>query len=289
MDTTNELTSLIKLLDEPDPTIYRDIEKRILSYGNEARDLLKKTNTQITDQVCRRRIHELLSKINLHYIKQELLKWKNSNDKDLLTGMLLIAEYRYPEIDKEKIHKEIDLIRKDIWLELNDNITALEKVKIFNHVIFDIHGFKANKQNFYAPENSYINDLLDFKQGNPISLSILYSVLAQKLDVPVYGVNLPEHFILAYVNTPTPQAARMDDILFYLNAFNSGIVFTQKEIQDFLAKIQITPQDYHFLPCSNVVILQRVINNLIHSYHQIKQQEKVIELDNLNQILQMNG
>lgn len=289
MDIQKELPSLINLLDEPDQTIYRDVENRILAYGTDARDLLKEANSQTTDEIRRVRIQELLSKINFLYIKQELQKWKNSKEQDLLTGMLLIAEYRYPELNKEKIRQKIDLIRKDIWLELNNNITALEEIKILNHVIFDIHGFKANKENFYAPENSFINDLLDFKQGNPISLSVLYSILAQKLDVPVYGVNLPEHFVLAYIDSPAPQTAGIEDILFYINAFNGGIVFTRKEISDFLSKIEITPQDYHFIPCSNSVILERVINNLIHTYHHNKQQKKVIELDNLKQVLKQSS
>ena len=281
MNIQKELPSLLKLLDEPDQSIYSDVENRILSYGIEAREFLKDANLYNTDEISRERIQSLLSKINLQYIKTELQKWKNSSEKDLLSGMLLIAEYRYPELNKEEINKKIDLIRKDAWLELNQNTTALEEVKILNHVIFDIHGFKANKQNFYAPENSYINNLLDFKYGNPISLSILYSIIAQKLDIPIYGINLPEHFILAYVEAPFPLNATKEDILFYINAFNSGIAFPRNEIEDFLNKIEITPQTHHFIPCSNIVILQRVINNLINSYNQENQQDKVIELDSL--------
>ena len=75
----------------------------------------------------------------------------------------------------------------------------MEKVRVLNHIIFDVHGFSGNTANFHAPQNSYINNVLESKKGNPLSLSVLYAVIAQRLDVNIYGVNLPEHFILAYV------------------------------------------------------------------------------------------
>lgn len=285
MQTLRELDALIKLLDDPDINIYRDVEHRILSFGIQAREHLKSASFEVTDYTSRQRLEYLIAKINLDYVKVELKKWREENQDDLLAGMLLIAEFRYPELNREKVRNQVDLIRKDAWLELNNNLTALEQVKILNHVFFDIHGFHENKKDFYAPENSFINDLLLFKQGNPISLSALYSIIAQKLDIPIYGVNLPEHFILAYVNTPSPQNATLDDVLFYINAFNKGIVFTQNEINQFLKKIKLKPQDSFYLPCSNNVILQRMINNLIFSYHQSNQEDKALELDELLSIL----
>ncbi len=287
METNRELNALIKLLDDPDSNIYRDVEHRILSFGIEAREHLKNASYEVVDNIRRKRLDILISKLNLGYVKQQLSIWKNSNDQDLLTGMLLIAEYRYPELNTEQVRKKIDLIRKDAWLELNLNLTALEQIKILNHVIFDIHGFKENKENFHAPENTYINDLLQFKKGNPISLGSLYSVIAQKLDIPVYGVNLPEHFVLAYVDSPYATQAGIDDILFYINPFNKGVIFTRHEITQFLKKIKIQPQDSFFTPCSNAVTLQRMINNLMFSYQQTKQEDKIAELDELLDVLRL--
>ncbi len=287
METKRELNALIKLLDDPDTNIYRDVEHRILSFGIEARDHLKNASYEVVDNTRRKRLDQLISKLNLGYVKQQLKIWKNSKEQDLLSGMLLIAEYRYPELNTEQVRKKIDLIRKDAWLELNMNLTALEQIKILNHVFFDIHGFKENKENFYAPENTFINDLLLFKKGNPISLGSLYSVIAQKLDIPIFGVNLPEHFILSYVDSPLPLQAKKEDILFYINPFNKGVIFTRNEISQFLKKIKIQAQDTFFVPCSNSVILQRMINNLMFSYQQTKQEYKTAELDELLDILRL--
>lgn len=286
MQEQKELDALIKLLDDPDITIYRDIEDRILSIGIEAKDYLKDASLETVNTIRRERLENLISILNFDYIKKELHTWKNSKENDLLTGIVLIAEYQYPDLDTENIRNKIELIRKDAWLEINNNLTALEQVKILNHVFFDIHGFKANKKDFYAPENSYINDLLLLKKGNPISLSSLYSIIAQSLDIPVYGVNLPEHFILAYVDSPVHTLAITDDILFYINVFNNGVVFTKNEINQFLEKINLQPEASYFLPCSNTTILQRIINNLIFSYSKQNKQNKVKELEYLMEILQ---
>jgi len=117
-------------------------------------------------------------------------------------------------------------------------------------------------------------------------VSSLYSIIAQSLDIPIYGVNLPEHFILAYVDSPVYDLAETDDIMFYINAFNNGIVFTKNEINQFLRKVKLNPENSYFLPCSNITILQRTINNLISSYSKSSKQEKVKQLEILAEILQ---
>ena len=72
----------------------------------------------------------------------------------MLEGVYLIAKYQYPDLRFEDVREKIEIVKKDVWLELNENLTALEKVKILNHIIFDIHKFSLNNANFYSPQNS---------------------------------------------------------------------------------------------------------------------------------------
>jgi regulator of sirC expression with transglutaminase-like and TPR domain len=101
---------------------------------------------------------------------------------------------------KKNLRKQVQQIKHDVWLEINDELTAMEKVKIINHILFDVHQFSGNIANYHAPQNSFINSVLETKKGNPVSLGILYMIIAQELQIPIYGVNLPEHFIVAYVD-----------------------------------------------------------------------------------------
>lgn len=126
--------------------------------------------------------------------------WLSVSEDDLLYGVYLVARYQYPELRYEDIDKKVNAIRKDVWLELNDHLTALEKVRIINHILFDVHEFGRNNTNFMAPQNNFISDVLDSRKGNPVSLSVLYSVIAQRSGVPVYGVNLPKNYVMAYLD-----------------------------------------------------------------------------------------
>src|SRR6478736_249860 len=100
------------------------------------------------------------------------------------------------------INKKFDRIRLDIWLELRYDYSAYEKIKIINHVLYNVHGFKGNTDQYHDPSNSFINNVLESKRGNPIMLAVVYMLIAQRLNMPIYGVNLPQHFVLGYKELP---------------------------------------------------------------------------------------
>ena len=190
-----------------------------------------------------------------------------------LEGALIISRYRYPDMDEQKVKSRLAAIRQDIWLELNDNLTAFEKVRVFNHIFFQTHGYRGNKRNYHAPQNSYINEVLDSKKGNPLSLAIIYQVLAEELDLPLRGVNLPNHFVLAWTDTTgvSPGLLGHKGVLFYVNAFSQGDILGKNEIHEFLKKLNLPAQDSFFEPCGNIDMVRRLLNNLLHSYQ--KQQD----------------
>jgi len=126
--------------------------------------------------------------------------------------------------------------------------------------------------------------VLESKKGNQISLAIIYSIIAQKLDIPIYGVNLPQHFILAYEDE-NEKAADENGILFYINVFNKGYVFGKKDIDQFLKQLNIQPEKFFYEPCSNTEIIKRVLRNLISSYEELGSEEKVKELRDLLEVL----
>ena len=185
--------------------------------------------------------------------------------------------------------QKMEEIKRDIWLEINENLTALEKVRIINHIFFKIYGFSSNAANFYAPQNNYINHVLETKKGNPITLSILYSSLARMLDIPIYGVNLPKNFIVAYKNEYTNKEEPQNQILFYINPFNKGAILGKKEIDYFIKQQGLKPSRSYYLPCSNIETIQRLINNLIYAYDRLGYPDKIKELNQLYRILMDNS
>jgi regulator of sirC expression with transglutaminase-like and TPR domain len=148
--------------------------------------------------------------------------------------------------------------------------------------MYDVHGFSGNSDNYYSPLNYYINQVMETKKGNPVSLAIIYSILALKLDIPIYGVNLPKNFILAYKDKYATR--REDEILFYINPYNRGAVLGKREIDYFLKQQNLTPIDGYYYPCSNISIIQRLLVNLVNSYESLGQHDK---MERLKQLLKL--
>lgn len=282
-----EVESLIKLLDDPDIEISRHVEDKLLSFGNEVIGYLENAWSHSLDAILQERIENLVHKIQFSNVKHDLELWYISGSYDLLQGMLIINKYQYPDIDEQKIINQIEDIKRDIWMQLIYEMTAIEKVKLINHVLYETHGFTGNTRNHQDPQNSYLSQVLESRKGNQILLAVIYSIIAQKLDIPIYGVNLPQHFVLAYVNEEQSELYSNSKnefenrILFYINAFNKGFLFGRKDVDGFLKQLNLKPQNHFYEPCSNVEIIQRVLRNLISAYEKLSAVEKVAELQEM--------
>ena len=275
------LNALIKLLDEPDEKTYGLIREQILLLGSDAIIPLQEQLENTFNSLIQERIQSIIEKLNRDNLYADFSNWLAVGSSDLLQGFILVTRTQYPSLDEKEIIITIEQLKMDIWIELHENLTALENVKVLNHILFDIHHFDGNRSDLSAPQNNYIHTLLESKKGSPISLGMLFIIFAQKLGLPVYGVNLPQHFILTYLTAAGIENPGEDDVLFYINPFNRGAVFTRREIEQFIGQMKIKPEKAFFAPCSNPDIIRRLINTLIFSYNQSGSSDKVEVLENL--------
>lgn len=288
MVKVSELKALISLLDDPDEGIYNHVRDQLLSLGEEAvpelENLWEFSHFEPTFQD---RILDIVHQIQFNAIKTGLQAWVD-NDENLLQGIHFINKYQYPERDIAQLEKAIDKITRAVWLELTPNLTAFEIVKVFNFVLFNNLGFKANKTNYHSPQNSYLSDVLESHKGNPLSLSLVYQLVAERLGIPIKGVNLPNHFILAYLDENNTNFFLEDpdeQVLFYVNPFSNGVIVSKNEIEQFLNQLKLEHDSAYFNPCSNRAIVRRMLNNLIYSYARLGYSDKVDELKQLEAIL----
>ena len=277
------LRAMILLLEDPDDHVFTEIRGQLLSMGNDVIPALENIWESTFNNTLQSRIEDIIQKIQFNTTSEELKLWAATGGIDLLQGTILIARYQYPDLDEEHIRNQIELIRKDVWLELNPNLTAFEKVRVINHILFDVYHFTGNTSNYHAPQNSYINNVLESHRGNPLLLSILYSCIAQGLNIPIYGVNLPEHFILAYRDEFIIRDSEEEEepILFYINPFSKGAVFSRREIDTFLKQLKLEPNRIFYESCSNVEIIERQIRNLITAYEKLGYPNKVVDFKEL--------
>lgn len=285
-----EVIALITLLDDPDDGIYSEVKNRFIILGPPAIPHLETAWENSFDALMQKRIEGIIHTIQFKALQNALKQWAEHEQDDLFKGCAIIARYQYPDLDENKLKKQLHQIKQDVWLELHDDLTAIEKVKIINHIMFEVHQFGGNITNYHAPQNSFINVVLETKKGNPVMLSVIYALVCKELGIPIYGVNLPQHFVLAYVNDFTnlfdpSHKTLSDNILFYVNPFSKGLIFNQGDVDAFIKQLNVEPETKYYLPCSNLDIIKRIINNLIYSFDKMGYAEKVQELKDLEKNL----
>jgi len=267
-----KIKALIALLDDEDSEVVAMVEKEIMSIGESIIPLLETEWETNFNPLVQKRIEDLVH--NLHYdlLVSRLTDWKNRGGEDLLEGLWLVATYQYPDLEFKKIKSDIEQIYFEAWTQSNNELTPLDQIKILNNVLFSQLKFSANTKNFHSPSNSMLNIVLESKKGNPISLCAIYMLVAQKLKIPIYGVNLPNLFILTY---------KSENTQFYINAFNKGLIFTKSDIDNYLSHLNLSPLDIFYQPCTNIEIIQRVLRNLIISFEKLGDSDKVEEVQRL--------
>jgi regulator of sirC expression with transglutaminase-like and TPR domain len=285
MKQLTDISSLIQLLDDPDELVYSHVKIQIMSIGEGAIPNLEEAwESNLFGVLFQNRIEELIHEIQFDAVAKSLNEWAHAEGASLLDGVMIINRYQYPDFDQEKMLKTLEQIQQDIWLELNTNLTAFEQVKVINHILFQIYGFSGNTLDYHSPKNSFLSEVLETKKGNPLSLSLIYSIISQNLDLPIYGVNLPHHFILAYLDRFSLYKTNNifeTDVLFYVNPFSKGTVFSKKEIDYFLEQLKLDPEDSFFKPATNVSIIRRALSNLENSYTKLGNDDRVKEIKHL--------
>ncbi|WP_341225985.1 transglutaminase-like domain-containing protein [uncultured Arcticibacterium sp.] len=266
----NEIKALVSLLDDTDEEVLSHVEQEIRNLGDDIIPFLENHwERNALDSHMQKKIEDLIHDLQYDNFSSRLIEWKDERQHDLLEGMWLVARYQYPDLEFETLKMEINQIYFEAWLQLRDEIHPKDAIKILNNIFFDKYKFAANTKNFHSPANSLINQVLETKKGNPISLCVIYLLVAQRLGLPIFGVNLPSLFILTFKST---------QIQFYINVFNKGLIFSRKDIGSYLKQMKIEEEEMFYEPCSNLEIVRRSLLNLMVSFKKNSETAKVEEI-----------
>lgn len=267
-----EIKALISLLEDDDEEIQNHVIKKIKSLGGIAIPYLENEweNTGLSSPIFQKRIEELIHDLQFNSVVDRLSIWKEGGALNLLEGMWIITTYQYPDFSIEKLKAEIEQIFYEVWIEFKPNMHPTDQIRILNSVIFDKLKFGPNTKNFHSASNSMLNIVMETHKGNPISLCVIYMLVAQKLGLPIYGVNLPNLFVLTY---------KSDQVQFYINVFNRGLVFYKSDIDNYIGQLNLKSSEIFYNPCSNIDILKRVLRNLALSFEKTSDTEKLKEIE----------
>ena len=270
-----ELNALISLLEDPDKEIFDSVKSRLVELGVEVLPELESAWESNYDSLIQERTENIINEIHFRDIVKSLKKWIQKKDKNLLEAWFIISKYQYPDIDEQFYRTKIYNLVSQINLEVEQTYSELEKISAFNRVFFTQNGFRGNTRNFQSPDNSFINTVIDKHMGNPLTLSMLYIIIAEKINLPICGVNMPKHFIIGFEDV---NEINGDPIKFYINPFNKGAILNRQDLEVYLKREKLKEDSKYFTPCGNTTVIKRLLNNLFHSFTFQSKNEKAQEI-----------
>lgn len=267
-----EIKALVSLLDDNDDEVASHVEQRIVSLGESVIPFLEEEWEETLDADLQKRLEDLIHNLQFEGLLARLKEWKDKGAKDLIEGIWLVNTYLYPDVEFATISRALDQLYYDSWTGMQEDMHPYDQVKALNNIIFRDKKFSANIKNFHSPVNSMLHLALETKRGNPLTLCVIYLAIAQRLQMPVYGVNLPNLFILTY---------KIDGLQFYINVYNKGLILSKSDIDNYILQLNLNPIDIFYEPCPNIDIVKRALRNLAFSFEKMNDLEKATEVTKL--------
>lgn len=259
-------SALIKLLGDEDPAVYQAVRDKIISLGSDTQIWLKPC--QISgDPTLRRHAQEIVRHFDREVADTRFMAYclQNEDKLELEKGAFLMAKTEYPEINVDAYAALLDDLAGELreWLASSDPQERL-LVRV-NQFLFDQKGFTGNMENYYDPENSFINRVLDRRTGNPVSLCLIYVLLMRRLGFPVSGVGLPGHSVCRY---------QSDTEEVYIDAFNLGKLLTREDCIQHLTRCKHEMREEYLQPMTARRMLARMCGNLEQIYLELKRNDE---------------
>lgn len=257
-----ELQALVSLLETESSERLTLLVDQMRSFPDE---WLERLGTVLTaDSAADAYLNLVLAERDAPHIVAGLSGWVAAG-ANLEDGVLLVARSGYPRLALETVRDSLDAIAGDIEPELPSG-GGPRAIRHVASVLHDRYRFHGNETDYYDPDNTYLNRVLANHAGLPISLSILWILLGMRLDLPISGISLPSHFIASLATITGP---------IYFNPFCDGEIMS---IQDVMNVVSATGRAFYpnqLRPATPPQIVQRMFNNLLHSYQIREDVERV--------------
>ncbi len=265
--TDSQKAALLKLLADEDAAVYHTIRNKILSFGQNATPWVQ-PHTLSSDPVLRRRAVEIVQYLARQSADNSFLAFclNQGEDFDIEEGAFLLAQTQYPEINLAAYQALLDSYASDLRERIDFGSSPQNILATINQYLFLEKGFYGNEQNFYEPDNSYLNRVIDRRTGNPISLCMIFYLVARRLRLPVVGIGVPLHFFCRF-QTPTHEL--------FIDAFHKGKILDKADCIKYLQQSREGGfKETYLSPLSSRRILLRMCYNLHLIYSQLNLAEE---------------
>ncbi len=262
----SEIKSLITLLDDEDESIYSTVRERLLSYKESALEFIPFIEDKNT--IAEKRLSEVREILIRASFKEQLrqLKRNKEGEIDLEDGVFLFAKQRYSDLDISVYTEQLNYYASELKEKLtsvNDESEILQRVISF---FTEEKLFVGNRDDYYSEENHYINRVLDSKIGIPITLSVVYLLVGQRINLPLKGIGLPGHFVMQF-SFGSSQV--------YFDPFNAGKILSRSDCETIVKNLGFNFTEEYLQPVSNKQILERMLRNIILTLEKKEDKERI--------------
>jgi regulator of sirC expression with transglutaminase-like and TPR domain len=288
MQKEAEINALFKLIDDPDEEVFNTIADRLLNYGTPIIPDLEHLWENTLDEATLERIEIMIYKLRLQDLKEAFVEWKTKPDPSLFEGALLVTKFQFPELAIDSLRHQMEKIRRNIWLELNNYLTPLEQANVIRNILFNYYQIKGVEVNYEKPEEFLISAPLQSKKGNAIANTLLYAELCQQLEIQAQFINIPKQCIIAfYASDWDPEELvtnPQEFIQFYVEG-TTGNAFSQKDLDQYMIRSNIEPKNSYYKALSNVKIIKKHLLEFAKCFNSPTLQYKQKDLTDLANLL----
>ena len=229
----SEIQALMALLDDPDEGVYNHVRSRLMEQGEAILPMLQAQQVRACRcEMTAGRLEELMSGMMEERALVGLKGWLQSETPKVFDGALWLESVCGFGGQREEGEAAFSALRRDVWLELNEELTALEQVRVVNHVLYSSYGFERATLTEQDGRHAVPAQVLIERKGSPLGLGVVYLALAESLDLSLHAVAVSGLFFLAYVD-PTWDASVGNEppVWFYVNPFDGGQMVAPEELQ----------------------------------------------------------
>jgi regulator of sirC expression with transglutaminase-like and TPR domain len=263
----SKVRALVRLLDDEDPQVSAVVEKEIIDGGDKIALLLAKEKSNV-DLRVKKRIESLISRIYLDKLQKaydSLLDFASHRDFSLERALYLIAKPLYPEVDFAFIESQLNELANELGTRIAAVEDPFEIVHRVNDFFLNEMGFAGNSKDYYNPDNSILHRVLQTRRGIPISLGVIYLLVGRRLNLPMFGVGAPAHFLVKFV---------LEGKEIFVDVFNNGRIMSWKDAEEFISDLGFSFEPRFLKNSSDIEMLARTCRNMARAFSAADEQPK---------------
>ena len=254
--TEEKQDAFLSLLDDPSPSVQKAIVEELSRIGPEANAFLEEIING-GNRVLSLHAKRVLRAVENANPSEEFRKFIRSQNYELETGVIMLCRVAYPEAKAGEICLQLDAIADRCRELIAKPISPRERCVVINRVLFHELGFRGNVEDYEQPDNSFLNCVLETRKGIPISLSILYLLVAQRLGAELDPIAYPGHFLVGSFE---------EDLPFYIDPFKRGRFIAPGQLLDYSSGYLSAAQLGNLAPAPVREVLSRCCRNLANHY-----------------------